>query len=162
MKIRKSLFATLVAIFFIFPIFSCHKIDNPSNYESVLSNDSKEEEDMNDKLILNIDNKQMDVSWLENESVNALKNLAKTGLNIQLNRYSTFEQVGYLGSTLPSNDKQITTTPGDIVLYSSNQIVIFYGSNSWAYTKLGHINLNKNELIDILDKENVTINLSIN
>ena len=27
----------------------------------------------------------------------------------------------------------------DIVLYSGNQLVVFYIDNSWAYTRLGHI-----------------------
>ena len=60
--------------------------------------------------------------------------------------YGGFEQVGSIGSTLPSADTRITTNPGDIVLYSSNQIVLFYDSNTWSYTKLGHINLSKSEL----------------
>ena len=53
--------------------------------------------------------------------------------------YGGFEQVGSIGQSLPRNDSQTTTQAGDIVLYSGDQIVIFYGSNSWAYTKLGHI-----------------------
>ena len=36
--------------------------------------------------------------------------------------------------------------PGDIVLYSGDQIVIFYGSNSWAYTRLGHVDLTQEEM----------------
>ena len=53
--------------------------------------------------------------------------------------YGGFEQVGSIGQSLPRDDVQTTTNAGDIVLYSGNQIVIFYGSNSWAYTRLGHI-----------------------
>ena len=53
--------------------------------------------------------------------------------------YGGFEKVGYLGHELPSQDEEITTSPGDIVLYQGNQIVIFYDSNTWSYTPLGHI-----------------------
>lgn len=53
--------------------------------------------------------------------------------------YGGFEQVGSLPESIVSNDVQITTSPGDIALYSGNSIVIFFGTNSWAYTKLGHI-----------------------
>lgn len=60
-------------------------------------------------------------------------------ITIQMSMYGGFEQVGELGATLPSNDAQTTTGPRDIVLYSGDSIVIFYGSNSWAYTKLGKI-----------------------
>ena len=80
------------------------------------------------------------VDWENNESVEALKNLcAETPLVIQMSMYGGFEQVGPVGTRLPSSDVQIRTSAGDIVLYSSSQIVVFYGSNSWAYTRLGHI-----------------------
>lgn len=78
-----------------------------------------------------------------------------------MSKYGGFEQVGSLGTTLPSNDERITTSPGDIVLYSSNQIVIFYESNTWAYTKLGHIVLSKSELTELLGEDDVTITLTL-
>ncbi|MEY8392660.1 cyclophilin-like fold protein [Lachnospiraceae bacterium 45-W7] len=58
---------------------------------------------------------------------------------IQMSDYSGVEKVGPLGRELPSDNRQLTTQAGDIVLYNNNQIVIFYGSNSWSYTKLGKV-----------------------
>ena len=58
---------------------------------------------------------------------------------VQMSDYSGFEKVGPLGTSLPASNSQTTTQAGDIVLYNGNQIVIFYGSNSWSYTRLGHI-----------------------
>ena len=58
---------------------------------------------------------------------------------IQMSDYSGFEKVGSIGTSLPSSNRQTTTQSGDIVLYNGNQIVIFYGSNSWSYTRLGKI-----------------------
>lgn len=58
---------------------------------------------------------------------------------IQMNDYSGFEKVGSIGTSLPASNSQTTTQSGDIVLYNGNQIVIFYGSNSWSYTRLGKI-----------------------
>lgn len=78
-----------------------------------------------------------------------------------MSKYGGFEQVGFIGSTLPSSDTRITTNPGDIVLYSSNRIVIFYDSNSWFYTKLGHVNFSKSELTDLLGDEDVVITLNL-
>lgn len=75
--------------------------------------------------------------------------------------YGGFEQVGSLGTSITSADDRITTSPGDIVLYSSNQIVIFYDSNTWAYTKLGHISLSKSELTDLLGDGDVTITITL-
>ena len=60
-------------------------------------------------------------------------------VSIQMSDYSGFEKVGSLGTSLPVNNSQTTTHAGDIVLYNGNQIVIFYGSNSWSYTRLGHV-----------------------
>lgn len=80
------------------------------------------------------------VTWEDNESVAALKELVSPGpLTVQMSMYGGFEQVGPIGTRLPASDVQTTTAAGDIVLYSGNQIVVFYGSNSWAYTRLGHI-----------------------
>ena len=58
---------------------------------------------------------------------------------IQMSDYSGFEKVGSFDNSLPVNDSQITAQPGDIVLYHGNQIVLFYGSNAWSYTRLGKI-----------------------
>ncbi|MDB7817620.1 cyclophilin-like fold protein [Intestinimonas butyriciproducens] len=75
-------------------------------------------------------------------------------------RYGGFEQVGSLPQNLTRNDVQITTEAGDIVLYSGNSIVLFYGSNTWAYTKLGHIeDLPAENLKTLLDVEQVTVSL---
>ena len=110
-------------------------------------------------LELTIEDSTLNVTWENNESVNALKDLANNGLSISMHKYSNFEQVGSIGYTLPSNDKRIKTIPGDIVLYSSNQIVIFYGSNTWEYTKLGHINLEESELKELLGNNDVAIKI---
>lgn len=122
---------------------------------------TKEDETANMKLTLKINDIEVDVIWTDNDSVRALKNLAKDGLTINMSKYGGFEQVESIGSTLPSSDTRITTNPGDIVLYSSNQIVIFYDSNTWSYTKLGHINLSKSELTDLLGDEDVVISLGL-
>ena len=121
----------------------------------------EDDELMNKTLSLKIGNIEVDVNWLDNDSVTALKKLAKDGLTIEMHMYDSFEQVGSLGTSIKSDDTRITTSPGDIVLYSSNQIVIFYDSNTWAYTKLGHINLSKSELTNLLGDGDVTITITI-
>ena len=70
----------------------------------------------------------------------ALKELLAQGsLTIEMDDYAGFEKVGALGRSLPASDVQTTTQPGDIVLYQGSQIVLFYGINSWSYTRLGKI-----------------------
>ena len=167
----KKILILLLAVTFLV-LTSCGKsnsthtptTDEPSTTITIPSDDNsttKEDETETIKLTLKIDDIEVDVIWADNDSVKALKNLAKNGLTINMSKYGGFEQVGSIGSTLPSSDTRITTNPGDIVLYSSNQIVLFYDSNTWSYTKLGHINLSKSELTDLLGDEDVVITLNL-
>ena len=115
------------------------------------------------KLQMTIGGTAVRVNWENNRSVEALKALCESGpLTIQASMYGGFEQVGSIGARLPSDDAQITTAAGDVVLYSSNQIVVFYGSNSWAYTRLGRItDRNAAEMAALLGNGNVTITISL-
>ncbi len=65
--------------------------------------------------------------------------MLQSPVTIRMNDYGSFEKVGALGKSLTASDRQTTTTAGDIVLYQGNQIVMFYGSNAWSYTRIGHI-----------------------
>lgn len=123
---------------------------------------NREERPAMDGISLTVDGRQLTVEWADNASVDALRELLKDGpLTIELSQYGGFEQVGSLGTSLPRSDVQTTTEPGDIVLYSGSSIVIFYGSNSWAYTRLGKItDLSMQELNNILDGSNVTLTLT--
>ncbi|MBQ3398133.1 MAG: hypothetical protein IJG51_04525 [Synergistaceae bacterium] len=106
-----------------------------------------------------VDGVNLPVEWESNESVEALKGIAP--LTVKMSAYGGFEQVGRIGRSLPRDDVRITTEPGDIVLYSGNQIVIFYGSNTWEYTRLGHvIGKSEAELAEILGKNGVTLTIS--
>ena len=126
-----------------------------------ITEQKEDDEYMNKTIELKIGNTIVDVNWLDNDSVKALKELVKDGLTINMSMYGGFEQVGSLGKTITSNDESLTTSAGDICLYQSNQIVIFYGSNTWSYTKLGHISLTKSELTDLFGEENVVITLNL-
>ena len=78
-----------------------------------------------------------------------------------MSMYGGFEQVGPIGQSIARADQQTTTRPGDIVLYSGNQIVVFYGSNSWAYTRLGHVDLTEQEMAELIGNGDVSITISI-
>lgn len=112
-------------------------------------------------MVLRIGDKEVSVTWEDNDSVSDLKALAKDSLTIGMSMYGGFEQVGPIGKSIARNDAQTTTSSGDIVLYSGDQIVIFYGSNSWSYTRLGKISLSENEMKDLLSNGDVTISLSM-
>ena len=122
----------------------------------------KEEAVMEKELHLYINESEVAVNWEDNGSVEALRELVSAGpLTVQMSMYGGFEQVGSLGADLPRNDKQTTTQAGDIVLYSGDQIVVFYGSNSWAYTRLGRVaDHSAAEMAKLLGSGGVTITLS--
>ena len=114
-------------------------------------------------MIMMIDDTKVNVDWEDNQAVAALWDMAREGdVTIQMSMYGGFEQVGSLGQNLPRDDKQTTTSSGDVVLYSGNQMVVFYGSNSWSYTRLGHISdKNAEDMTDLLSNGDVTITISI-
>ena len=124
---------------------------------------AEEEEESEKMMQMRIDDVLVNVEWEDNESVEALKALCENEpLVIQMSMYGGFEQVGPIGQRLPSDDVQTTTAAGDIVLYSSSQIVVFYGSNSWAYTRLGHItDQDASAMATLLGNGDVTITISL-
>lgn len=94
----------------------------------------------------------------DNSSAVAFYELLKKGpVSIKMSDYGSFEKVGPLGTTLPRNDAQITTTAGDIILYQGNQITIYYDTNSWNFTLLGKVDgVTQAQLKKILGKGDVT------
>jgi len=124
-----------------------------------------EDENMDTDNVINLKiwDKTFDVTLEENSATKALIEKLK-GWDVVVNarEYWWFEKVGNLGFDLPRADKQITTEPGDLVLYQWNQISLFYGSNSWSYTKLWKIQMiSKDGLEEILWDWDVTLVFSL-
>ena len=113
------------------------------------------------EMVFKINDEIISVAWENNESVKELMEIVSSEpLTIQMSMYGGFEQVGALGKSLPRDDVQMTTDAGDIVLYSGNQMVIFYGSNSWAYTRLGKVrDKTASELAELLGNGDVEITI---
>lgn len=175
----KRVFIALSALLFVFSLAACgndtdeaktsapHAAEEETETQPVEqpeveeSNINEEEETMN-TIRLYIGEEELSVKWEDNESVDALRELVgEQPLSIQMSMYGGFEQVGSLGTTLPRNDVQTTTSAGDIVLYSGNQIVMFYGSNSWAYTRLGKVtDKSADEMTELLGNGDVVITIS--
>ena len=95
---------------------------------------------MPEKIKITVSGKSLPVKIELNEATKALvAALKEASITYEANDYGGFEKVGALGRSLPTSDSQMTTQPGDVILYSGNQIVLFYGSNSWSYTRIGKI-----------------------
>ena len=101
---------------------------------------------------------KLTATLVDNSSATAFYNLLKKGpITIKMSDYSNFEKYGSIGTSLPRNDTQITTTAGDIILYQGNQIAIYYDTNSWNFTRLGKVDgVTQAELKRILGKCDVT------
>ena len=101
---------------------------------------------------------ELTATLVDNSSATAFYELLEKGpVTIKMTDYGNFEKVGSLGTSLPRNDTQITTTAGDIILYQGNQITIYYDTNSWNFTRLGKVDgVTQAELKKILGKGDVT------
>lgn len=99
----------------------------------------------------------------DNTSAQAFLDLLAQGdITIQMQDYGNFEKVGSLGTTLPTNDTQITTQPGDVILYQGDQITIYYDTNTWNFTLLGKVQgLTQQQLKEILGDGDVTVTFSL-
>lgn len=168
----KKILFILTAIIMLFMVGCTSEPDmtesqEPQSQYNILSDEETSnymnENNENTNLTLSVDGTPLKVKWENNSSVSALKELAADGnLTIKAHQYGGFEQVGSLPQRIESNDVRMTAEPGDIMLYSSNSVVVYYGTNTWAYTKLGHIeNLSEAELQELLSGETVSLTFSL-
>lgn len=115
------------------------------------------------KIYLTVGGKSMSATLVSNSATQELVSLLSKGpITIDMNEYGGFEKVGALPQSLPTSNSQITTVPGDIMLYQGRNVVIFYGSNSWSYTRLGKIdNATTTALREFLGNGDITLEMSL-
>ncbi len=118
-----------------------------------------------DKMYITIDGQTQSMTLADNAATQALvEKLQQAPVTVTLNSSGGFEIWGALGFSLPTSDQQMTAQPGDVVLYNGSNICMFYGSNSWSYTRLGKIEgLSDNELRTFLKagESNISVTLSL-
>ena len=156
--------------FLLLSLTSCDNGDNDTKEIKIEEPEEEnilviEEENMNTDNVINLKiwDKTFDVTLEENSATKALiEKLNEWNVVVNAREYWWFEKVGNLGFDLPRADKQITTEPGDLVLYQWNQISLFYESNSWSYTKLWKVQMiSKDGLKEILWDWDVTLVFSL-
>ena len=132
-----------------------------SSQAAASSSETESVEDTAMKMKIEVNGSLFTATLADNAAVDALADWVEEGpVTLELSDYAGFEKVGPLGRSLPASDSQTTTQAGDIVLYQSNQIVLFYGSNSWSYTQLGSID-DLTGWEDALGSGDVTVTLSL-
>ena len=126
------------------------------------STDKSAMDDEKEYMKLYFNDTEIPVIWEDNQTVQELmEETGKGDIAVQMSMYSDNEQVGSLGKSYTKNDEQITTHSGDIVLYSGDKIVVFYGSNSWAYTRLGKMNILEGDVTELLSNGDITLKIVI-
>ena len=139
----KKLLIVFMTLVLTMSFTACGNTNQPPESESasIDSNHTAGTEDMTDmKMSVTIGEQSFTATLEDNVATRELVEMMKEApISIDMDDYSGFEKVGPLGRSLTTANQQITTQAGDIVLYSGNQIVMFYGSNSWSYTKIGTI-----------------------
>lgn len=120
--------------------------------------DTHEEEPM---LKITVGDYELSATFADNSSAEEFRELLVQGpVTVEMEDYGGFEKVGPLGTTLTRNDTQITTEPGDVILYQGNQITIYYGTNAWSFTRLARID-DPTDLLEKLGDGTVSVTFSL-
>ena len=115
------------------------------------------EQTITKNIKITVNGKTFDAELEDNES--ARKFLEKLPLEINMTELNGNEKYHRFNENFPSDDKKVGRIhAGDLMLYSSSYVVIFYKDfpTSYSYTRLGKI-LNVDELDKILGNGDVTV-----
>lgn len=126
-----------------------------------LPSESTESDQEGSALKITVGDQELLATFADNSSAEEFRELLAQGpLTIAMEDYGGFEKVGPLGTTLTRNDTRITTEPGDVILYQGNQITIYYGTNSWSFTRLARID-DPSGLQEVLGEGAVSVTFSL-
>lgn len=154
----KKRIAIMLCLAFVCCAGGCKKETAQSTAPST-ETEVQEEESVTMKLYIN--GTEVPVVWENNAAVEALAaDAGKGDIVVKMSMYGGNEQFGPLGKSYPANNRQVTTSNGDIVLFNNDQIVVFYGSNTWSYTRLGKMALPEDEVTELLSNGDITLRLT--
>lgn len=154
----KKRIAIMLCLAFVCCAGGCEK-ETAQSTEPSTETEGQEEEAVTMKLYIN--DTEVPVVWENNAAVEALAAEAGKGdIVVKMSMYGGNEQFGPLGKSYPASNRQVTTSNGDIVLFNNDQIVVFYGSNTWSYTRLGKMALPEEEVTELLSNGDITLRLT--
>ena len=131
----RALFVSLIMM-----LISCGKapVAVPADNQNQSNSNTTNNDNMPDHIKISVGGKSLTIAIEDNNATKELVEvLRESSVSYEANDYGGFEKVGDLGFSLPASDTRISTQPGDVILYSGNQLVLFYGTNSWSYTRIG-------------------------
>lgn len=154
----KKRIAIMLCLAFVCCAGGCEK-ETAQSTEPSTETEAQEEEAVTMKLYIN--DTEVPVGWENNAAVEALAaDAGKGDIVVNMSMYGGNEQFGPLGKSYPASNRQVTTSNGDIVLFNNDQIVVFYGSNTWSYTRLGKMALPEEEVTELLSNGDVILRLT--
>lgn len=154
----KKRIAIMLCLAFVCCAGGCEK-ETAQSTEPSTETEGQEEEAVTMKLYIN--DTEVPVVWENNAAVEALAAEAGKGdIVVKMSMYGGNEQFGPLGKSYPASNRQVTTSNGDVVLFNNDQIVVFYGSNTWSYTRLGKMALPEEEVTELLSNGDITLRLT--
>ena len=135
-RIGYALWAVVLALC----LAACSTASHPSPTSTISPEPTEDTTVDTHTFYLTVEGATFPATFADNQGAEALADLLTDGpLTLSLEDYGGFEKVGSLGQSLPTSNTHMSTQSGDIVLYQGNQIVLFYGSNAWSYTRLGQV-----------------------
>ena len=142
---------------------SCTQKESQTGITDTAEITQTESEEDNMRLKIEANGKNLIANFEDNSSAEAfIQKLEEGPLTVELEDYANFEKVGELPFSLERNDTQLTTQPGDVILYQGNMITIYYDTNSWSFTRLAKIpDVNKDDLLEVLGNGDVTVTFSL-
>lgn len=158
----------VIALLSLVTLTACQDSDagNSTNDNGNGVNDNDMNENDIRHIYIIVGDKKIQVELSQNVATNALIERLRGGnITYTARDYGGFEKVGNIGISLPTSDTVIQAGAGDVMLYQGNQIVVFYGSNRYSYTRIGRINgYSTAQLRSALSVDNgdVLITLSLN
>ena len=137
----------------------------PSLITQWLEAQSFQPADQTTQIFITIDGQTHSITLASTQAASELAARLHEGpVSVTLSSSGGFEIWGPLGFTLTADNQQTTAQPGDVILYNGSNICLFYGTNSWSYTRLGKIDdLTESELPTFLKAgdSNIPVTLSL-
>ena len=164
MLFRSSLIRRIESRNGLHTLEQAEKIGLGSREYDLVRIDDEKEIPVSSKITVSFNGHTYTATLAENPTAQAFVRLVQEqggALTVAASDYAGFEKVAPLGASLPADNQQTTTSTGDFVLYSGNQIVLFYGSNSWSYTRLGKLDGDLSSLKADLGSGDVSITYSV-
>ena len=139
--------------------------DNDNNGNDSGNNDNGNnggENEMNRNIIVRVGDRSFSATLKENATTRAFAALLP--MTVTMNEMNGNEKYHYLSENLPTDSYRLgTIRNGDLMLYGSNCLVLFYEtfSSSYSYTRLGRLD-NPSGLASVLGRGNVTVTFETN